>query len=83
VSEFQGVLGIESEHAALEAKRWRHAVVETKDQALRAGADGIDFARELGDEALDRARETGAKVSSNISELAERTLRRHRDDGDE
>jgi hypothetical protein len=82
VSEFQGVLGIESEHGALEAKRWRHAVVETRDQALKAGADGIDLARELGDGALDRARETGAKVGSNISGLAERALRRRRDDGD-
>jgi hypothetical protein len=82
VSGFQRVLGIESEHAALEAKRWRHAVVETKDQALQAGAEGIDFARELGDEALDKARETRAKLSSNIGELAERALRRRRDDGD-
>jgi hypothetical protein len=82
VSGFQGVLGIESEHAALEAKRWHHAVVETKDQAVRAGADGVEFVREVGDEALNRARQTGAKVGSNISELAERALRRRRDEGD-
>jgi hypothetical protein len=81
VSDFRVVLGIESAHAALEAKRWSQAVVETKDQALKAGSDGIDFARELGDEALDRARETGARVGSNISGLAERALRRRRDNG--
>jgi hypothetical protein len=80
VSGLHDVLGIEGQRAALEAKRWSHAVVETRDQAFKAAEDRVDFALERGDDALGKARETGAKVRSNLSELADRAVRRRRDD---
>ncbi|MBX3194775.1 MAG: hypothetical protein KF727_06700 [Microbacteriaceae bacterium] len=81
VSSFQVALGVESEHVALGAKPWREAVVETKDQVISAGADGVEFARELGDEALTRAWQTGAKVGSDLGELVDRASRRLRGKG--
>lgn len=80
VAGFQRVLGIEGNYSPLEAKRWTVAVVETKDQALKAGADGVERARDLGDDAVEFARETGAKVGSSIGDLAKRAARRRRDD---
>lgn len=80
VAGFQRVLGIEGDYSPLEAKRWTVAVVETKDQALKAGAEGVERARDLGDDAVEFARETGAKVGSGISDLAKRAVRRRRDD---
>jgi hypothetical protein len=61
----------------LEARRWADAATEVRDKGLEAGADGVDAARRLGNESLDRAKSATGKLSSRI---AERALRRRRDD---
>lgn len=57
VVEFQSRLGIAHDQQALEARQWRHAAVQARDDALKAGAEGVDAARRLGVETFDRATE--------------------------
>lgn len=77
VVDFHGLLGIESDRQALEAKRWFDAATEVKDKALETGAEGVDTAWRLGNEAFDKARSVTGKLSSGI---AERALRRRGND---
>ncbi len=60
-------LGIESERASLEARRWSAAALETRDKAVRSGAEGFDAARTFGGESLGRARSATGKLSSGIA----------------
>ena len=77
VVDFHGRLGIERGRQSLEARRWVDAAAEVRDKVLETGAEGVDAARHLGNENLDRARSVTGKLSSGI---AERALRRRRDD---
>jgi hypothetical protein len=52
---------------------------DAKDKVLGTGGAGVDAAKVLGNETLDRARSVTGKLSSGI---AERALRRRRDDGE-
>ncbi|MEU4387496.1 hypothetical protein [Promicromonospora sp. NPDC023805] len=77
VVDFHGLLGIESDRQALEARRWVDAATEVKDKALETGAEGVGTARRLGNETFDKARSVTGKLSSGI---AERALRRRGND---
>ncbi|PWF26527.1 hypothetical protein [Ancrocorticia populi] len=55
IVSFETQLGIESIHAAGEARRWRQAAGETKDKALQMSSESLAKAREVGDATLDRA----------------------------
>ncbi|WP_419707723.1 hypothetical protein [Promicromonospora sp. NFX87] len=77
VVDFHGLLGIEGDRQALEAKRWVDAATEVKDKALETGAEGVGTARRLGNETFDKARSVTGKLSSGI---AERALRRRGND---
>lgn len=76
--DFDELLGIERDRAALEARRWAQAAVEVRDKALGSGAEGMDAAQRRGNEAFGRAKAMTGRISSG---LADRTLRRRRDDG--
>jgi hypothetical protein len=76
--DFDELLGIETDRAALEARRWAQAAAEVRDKALGAGADGMDEAKRRGSKAIGRAKSMTGRISSG---LADRTLRRRRDDG--
>ncbi|HET9895165.1 MAG TPA: hypothetical protein VFQ44_09540 [Streptosporangiaceae bacterium] len=73
VADFRGRLGIESGRQSLEAKRWVDAASEVRDKVLEIGAEGVDVARRLGNEALDRARSMRGRLPTGI---AGRALRR-------
>jgi hypothetical protein len=77
VVDFHGRLGIERGRQSLEARRWVDAAADVRDKVLETGGVGVDAARLLGNETLDRARSVTGKLSSGI---AERALRRRRDD---
>lgn len=66
VGEFHTRLGIESGRASLEAKQWTEAVGDVKDRVLETGSEGVDAARNLGNEALDRAKSTKDRLSSGV-----------------
>lgn len=55
------------------------AVAEVRDKVLETGAEGVGAAGRFGSDSLDRARSVRDKLSSRI---AERALRRRRDDAE-
>jgi hypothetical protein len=77
VVEFHRRLGIDQDRKSLETRRWVDAAVETRDDMLEAGADGVDAAMRFGNETVVRARSVTHKVSGKI---AERMLRLRGDD---
>ena len=77
VVEFQGHLGIESGRQALDAKRWTEAATEAKDKVFATGVESVDVAKRVGGETFQRAKVVKGRLSS---EVAERALRRRRDD---
>lgn len=79
ILDFHGLLGIEREREALEARRWRTAASEVKVKALEKGTDRVDAAKRVGNETFVRAKSATGKASGRISE---RTFRR-RGDGEE
>jgi hypothetical protein len=80
VVDFHGLLGIERSRESLEAKRWIEAAVEARDRALETGADGVDVAKNLGNDTLDRAKSVTDKLSNKISKHS--LFRRGKDDED-
>lgn len=79
VIEFHGRLGIDQGRESLEAKGWTNAAVEVRDRAIESGVEGVDAAKQLGNEAFNRARTATGKFSTR---LAERALRRPANDGE-
>lgn len=73
IVEFEGRLGIESDHEALQAKRWGEAAADVRDSALETGAAGVGAAVRLGNEGVDRARVAAGTLLGGMSE---RMLRR-------
>lgn len=67
VLEFQTMLGIEDGYDSVDAKRWRRAVGEARDNVLRTGAEGAGAAKEFGDNAIGHARETAGRLSSGFN----------------
>lgn len=55
--DFRGRLGIESEHEAFDAKRWRQAATEARDQVLTTTAEGVEVVRRFSAETFDQAAE--------------------------
>ncbi|WP_432930085.1 hypothetical protein ACQPZZ_07280 [Microbispora sp. CA-135349] len=82
VVDFHGRLGIERGRQSLEARRWVDAAAEVRDKVLETGAEGVDAARNLGNETLGRARSVTGKLSSGIAERALR-LRGNDEERDE
>lgn len=62
VIDFQGLLGIERDRQALEARRWVDAASEMRDKVLETGSDGIDSAKRLGSETLVRTKSVSGKA---------------------
>lgn len=87
IAAFQGLLGIDSEREALEARQWLDAAGDAKDRVVEAGTDSVDAAKRLGADGVDAARRLGAEtkdkaksVSGKVaSRLAERSSRWRRD----
>lgn len=77
IVEFEGRLGIESDHEALRAKRWGEAAADVRDSALETGAAGVGAAVRLGNEGVDRARVAAGTLLGGMSE---RMLRRRGDE---
>lgn len=77
VTEFHELLGIENGHRSLETRRWTRAASEVRDKARDAGADKVEAARRLSNEAREQARSVTGKLSSR---LGERVRRRGADD---
>ena len=86
IADFQGVLGIDSEREALEARQWLDAAGDVKDRvvevgtdgldtARRLGADGVDVAKRLGSETRDKAKSVSGKVASRLAERSSRWRR--------
>ncbi|MGF9660536.1 hypothetical protein AAIH25_01550 [Arthrobacter crystallopoietes] len=66
VIDFHGRLGIDTGRESLEAQRWLDAVGGVKDKVLETGADGVDAAKNLGNEGIDRVRLTKDKLSNGV-----------------
>jgi hypothetical protein len=81
VSDFHGLLGIESGRQSSEARRWGGAAAERWDKVRETGAESIGTVRHFGNETSGQARSVRDKLSDRI---AERKLRRreHDDAGD-
>ncbi|MDF9717338.1 hypothetical protein [Nocardioides sp. ChNu-99] len=73
ILDFHGLLGIERDREALEARRWRSAASEVTEKALEKGADRVDVAKRVGSETFGKAKTATGRVSARISE---RTFRR-------
>ena len=67
VLEFQTVLGIEDGYDSVDAKRWRRAVGEVRDNVLKTGTEGAVAAKEFGDNAIGQAKSTAGRLSTGIS----------------
>ena len=72
VVRFRDGLGITSGRESLEAKRWLMAVVETRDEVLKVGAEGIEAAGRFGAGTFERARSATDKLAIKLSEGAAR-----------
>ena len=72
VEDFRELLGLDGGHQQVDARRWRDAAADARDQVLESGADGVDTARRFGIGTLGRARAATGRVSSGISEAAAR-----------
>lgn len=77
ILDFHERLGIERDGQASEATRWVVAAAEVRDRLLATGAQGVSNAVRLGNEGFVRVRAVPGRLSG---EVAERTLRRRRDD---
>ncbi|MCJ1712451.1 hypothetical protein MT344_14815 [Clavibacter michiganensis subsp. phaseoli] len=75
VVQFNGLLGVVDERAALEARPWLVAVGDTWDSARDQGAEGVDAARRLGVAAFGRGR---AAADGLQLKLAAGALRRRK-----
>jgi hypothetical protein len=77
VSDFQGLLGIESGRQSSEATRWVDAAAERWDKVSETGAESIDSVRHFGNETRGHARSVRDKLSDRI---AQRKFRRREHD---
>ncbi|UAL31176.1 hypothetical protein K8W59_06825 [Nocardioides rotundus] len=72
VVDFQGLLGIESGHHPVEARRWVEAASAVRDRARDAGAERVDAAKRLSTETRVRARSATSRLSDEIAQKARR-----------
>lgn len=73
VMEFQRRLEVEMNNNSVEARRWREAATEARDNVLAVGAEGVDAARRLGGATVDQARAVTEKVATRVAERARRS----------
>ncbi|MFS0912350.1 hypothetical protein AB3M89_11190 [Microbacterium sp. 179-I 3D2 NHS] len=83
-------IGIEAGSDELEARRWSKAVTETRDDVIKAGAQGAEAAMRLGAEGVDAAARLGAEgaerakvLAGSVAGFAERALKRRRQKNDD
>jgi hypothetical protein len=81
LDDFHGLLGIEATRKAVEARRWGTAATEVRERALASGAERVDDAKRLGNEARDRAKAATGRITSRIAERTDR-WRSRRGDGE-
>lgn len=79
VTEFHDRLEIEDDERALEARRWRDAVVDVRDTGIEVVSDRFDDAKRIGSEGLDKARNVAGTAALRF---ANRALRRNPEDSD-
>lgn len=72
VIDFSVRLGLKRDRESLEARRWADAATEARDSVLATGAEGLDAAKNLGNETLGLAKSATAKLSSGIAGRAAR-----------
>jgi hypothetical protein len=65
VTELDNKLGLERMRDSLESKRWSQAAIETRDGALRTGAEGVDAAKQFGADVLKAGGE-GLNVAARV-----------------
>ncbi|MEV5337065.1 MULTISPECIES: hypothetical protein [Actinomycetes] len=83
VGTFHERLGIEGAAEVRESRRWSTAATDTRDDLLKAGADGLDAAWRIGAEGIQVAGRVGAEsvdkakeIAGSFADLAGRTFRR-------
>lgn len=81
VLEFDLLLGISNNRELVEARLWKHAVVDTRDRLLEAGteglAEGVETAARIRGEATDWGRTTKARLARRVE-----SIRRDKDGSD-
>lgn len=76
VMEFQRRLEVEMNSDSVEARRWREAAAEARDNALAVGAKGVDATRRVGGATVDQAKVVTEKIAEKVAvKVAERTRR--------
>lgn len=78
VISFQAALGTEDGHESITAKRWRAAVGEAKDKALKTGAEGAQAMQQLGGAAAGKARSGAGRLSAGAKAFS-RAVRQPQD----
>ncbi len=79
VVDFQERLGLALDRESVEARRWRVAASEARDNALEAGADGVASAKRFGSEVFVDAKSVTGKFTRGLGDRV-RALRK---DGEE
>lgn len=72
VIEFDSRLGVGREHQSLEARRWARAAIETRDDVIRTGAEGVDAAVRFGTETLGRTKGAADKIANRLTDRVRR-----------
>lgn len=75
IDEFQLRLGIEHSREALEAKRWREAAEEVKDDAVEAVAEGVDQAKNVGAKAARQVHGFGSRIAEDVAKRVKKPLK--------
>ena len=73
VDDFHGSIGIATDRAAIEGRRWTEAAEEARDDVLEAGADGLQAVGRFGNEALENARMSAGRFAGRLAERLQRT----------
>ena len=78
IVQFQTVLGVVAERGAVEAKSWRGAAGEVRDDVVEAGAEGVKVAARFANDTVEKARQSFGHLASDLS----KRLLRQRDQED-
>ncbi|PPG29158.1 hypothetical protein [Pseudoclavibacter sp. RFBB5] len=79
ITDFHDRLEIEDDERALEARRWRDAVVDVRDTGIEVANDRFDDAKRIGSEGLDKARNVAGTAALRFANFA---LRKNPEDSD-
>lgn len=78
---FHERLGIEDRRSAIETRRWREAVGDARDDAVQAGARGVDAVQRLGATAIKGAGSVGARIGDEVVKRLQPGRKRKGDQG--